>query len=113
MSHALTQLLTAPLEPTLQSELDDLDHNCDPRGGYVMRPSDAVKLKSVANQKCGRCHGTGVSGWKNRGNRAVVCRCVQDKAHRLSEAAKENVNERLHAAAESGRAEARAPHQDS
>lgn len=34
-------------------------------------------IRERADVDCPRCHGKGVSGFRHRGNAAVVCKCVE------------------------------------
>jgi hypothetical protein len=41
-------------------------------------------LKKCAKPLCYRCKGTGISGWKRGGFRAVICKCAQANWKMLS-----------------------------
>jgi hypothetical protein len=44
---------------------------------YQLAPDAAVRVAGFAAKDCWMCKGTGISGWKNNGFAAVICRCVK------------------------------------
>lgn len=53
-------------------------------GPFTVSLSAGAHLRACAEAKCSRCDGTGVSGWKRRGHRAIVCRCTAAKWNHLT-----------------------------
>jgi hypothetical protein len=56
---------------------------------YALPPAQAKLFRSIADQKCFRCKGTGVSKWRRGGTLADVCRCVQTRIPAIQAALEE------------------------
>lgn len=73
---------------------------------YKLPDESSKMLKGVADQRCFRCKGTGVSKWRRSGTMAQVCRCVQAKLPAMQKALEEQ-QKRLEAELAEAQAEKR------